>query len=563
MIGLSCVAPKKAGVVAPTQTDRLLRAYPEIQNGRLLILADFEDEKQMGLFQLDSATNPGRLARDPKKGRTETGPGALAVQFIAPNESVVIASPREGDAFLKRDWRPYDLMMMAVSSPAAGLTLEIKIVGGAGDHAVTARTETALTAGWNLLRFDVSEIGEQVPLDDIQEIRLALSDPPGAPATLYFDDFLLAGNRRDMLGDSANQSGSLYVQNAGRHWNVGAGGRFEISFCNGQITRWFNLAADPYRLQNLVRGTSLGPTPVLVGEGNRLAPAPRFRDALNVRQRILEMNEIRVVLEATWESGSVGKAAGQAASERWMYTIYPTGQIFVSADAVRPQGDPSPQSALTINMAWMPSAPTIHFGRSGGGQGSGESSQSAAFALARIAEADAALLFIPYFDADPAQITDISDATARTTSLVWSRNAATGSTNGWQCQLFLTSSSAIDEAQATSRANDYTQPGSIRIDVGRAQTGRMIRSDGFDPGTGCFHVATDGNRARVIVEGKKRPVYSPAFQVNGDSRDQAWVYVNYLLHPGVVRGPQGDLLFQLPGTATKEVVVEPLFKKSP
>ena len=156
---MSCIAPQKPSVAAPTQADRLIQAYPEIQNGRLLILADFEDEKQMGIFHIESATNPGRLARDPKKGRPETGLGALAVAFSAPNESVVISSPPQGEWFLKRDWRPYDLLMMAANSPVAGLTLEIKIVGGVSGNAVEARTETVLAAGWNLLRFDLAEVG--------------------------------------------------------------------------------------------------------------------------------------------------------------------------------------------------------------------------------------------------------------------------------------------------------------------------------------------------------------------------------------------------------------------
>jgi hypothetical protein len=73
-------------------------------------------------------------------------------------------------------------------------------------------------------------------------------------------------------------------------------------------------------------------------------------------------------------------------------------------------------------------------------------------------------------------------------------------------------------------------------------------------------MATDGNRARIVVDGKKRPGFSPTFQIDGGSNDQVWVYVNYLMHPSVVRGSGGEALFQLPGTVTKEIVVEPLFK---
>ncbi len=239
--------------------------------------------------------------------------------------------------------------------------------------------------------------------------------------------------------------------------------------------------------------------------------------------------------------------------------IRTTGQIFVSATTSAHQGD----SSMAVNMAWSPSAPSVQLVRSDGVQGASSKSSSAAFAVARSAEADTALLFVPYPDADPAQVKEISDGATRTTSLVWTKKHTTEPSHTWQCQLVLASANAIDEAEAAARAIDYTEPGSVRIEVGRAQSGATLRSDGFEPGTGCFHVATDGNRARMVVEGKKRPSFSPAFQVDGGSNDQAWVYVNYLVHPSVFRGSRGEVIFQLPGTVTKEIVVEPLFKKAP
>ena len=218
---------------------------------------------------------------------------------------------------------------------------------------------------------------------------------------------------------------------------------------------------------------------------------------------------------------------------------------------------------MAVNMAWSPTAPSVQIVRSEGTQGASNPSPAAAFAVARSAEDDAALLFIPYPDGDPPQVRELADAATRTTSLVWSKARTAEPSQTYRCQLVLASAGAIADAEATARAIDYTQPGSVRMEVGRAQTGAMLRSDGFDPGTGCFHLATDGNRARIVVDGKKRPGFSPAFEVDGGSSDQAWVYVNYLVHGPVVRGPHGEVLFQLPGTATKEIVVEPLFKKTP
>ncbi len=549
-----CVAAKKTNTPPPTQADLLIQAYPEIQNGRLLIVADFEDEKQMGIFQLESATNPGRLARDPAKGRPESGAAALAVTFSGPNESILITNSRESEWSLQRDWRPYDLLMLAVNSPTPGLALEIKIVGGVSGHAVEARTETALGAGWNLLRFDLAEIGESVPLDDIQEIRLALVDPPANPVPLHFDDILLAGNRHDLLGDSANTSGSLYVQSAGRHWNIGAGGRFEISFRNGQITRWFNLAADPYRLRNLVRGTSLGPVPVQVDASGALTPA-NMRGAVSARQRIMEMNEIRVVIDSIWQSDSNGASGAPASFEHWTYTIYPTGQLFVSATA-------STNSSMAINMAWSPNAPSVHIAQTATPQENANSgSRVASFALAQFSEANAALLLVPYPDPESTLLKEVVDTANRTASIIWSKPTANDPSQTWKCQLLL-ASAGLDPNEAAARAIDYTTLDSVRIEIGAPHSAPGLRPDGFDPGTGTHHIATDGNRARIVVEGKKKPAFAPVFQIDGGSQDQVWVYVNYLLHTSVIRGQRGEALFQVPGTITKEIVVEPLFKQS-
>ena len=540
----SCIR-KKTEIAPPPQADRMLQAYSEIQSGRLLILADFEHEKQMAMFQFESASNPGRMAREPKSGRPETGDTALSVTFAAPGESVLISSPKQGAWLLKRDWRSYDLLMMAVRAASPGITLRIKVVGGVSGHAVETVTDAPLHSGWNLLRFDLIELGEQVPLDDIQEIRLSLLDTLPNPVTLHFDDFLLAGNRRDLLGDPAADSGKLYVQSAGRHWNVGAGGRFEISFRNGQITRWFNLKADPYRLRNLVRGTSLGPAQVRLA-GDILEPA-WDTNAISVRQRILEMNEIRVVIECLLQSG-----ADNAAYQHVVYTIYPTGQIYVAGTSSA-VSDQAP--ILAVQMAWTPQAPEVQLG------GAGTDSRKVALARATSVEGDAGVLFIPYADSRSAHLQRVNDETNRVTSLVWQPSEAAYQTS-WQCHLVLGSASELSGDSGQARALDYVFPfpGSVRTEIGRPANKTSIRSDGFDPGSGSFMIATEDHRARIVIDGRRLAVFSPVFEVDGQSPDQAWVYVNYILHQPVHRDPKGRALFQIPETVTRRIVVEPLFK---
>lgn len=551
LVGSGCELPaKKAEINAPTQTDRMLLAYPEIQSGRLLILADFEDERQMGLFRLESTGDAGGLVRDPKKGRPETGLGALAAPFSDPADAVVVTSPREGEAFLKRDWRPYDLLTIAVHSPTAGLMLKTGIVGGVSGQTVETQTDTTLSAGWNFLRFDLAEVGEQVPLDDIREIRLGLAHSTGGPVTLYFDDLLLIGNRQNLMGDPANTSGKLYVQIAGRHWNIGVPGKFEIAFRNGQITRWFNLASDSYRLRNLVRGTALGPVPVLI-EGGRLSRmALGNGEGVAARQRIVEMNDVRVVVECEW--GQPG-ARKNGAFERRVYTVYPSGQVFAEA-----AGDPASQ-AMALNLAWSPNAPLVRI-QSGVKEVATSSGDSPSFALMRIPEADAAMLFIPYPDNSGVELREIADADLKTTSLVWSRRGGPDEIT-WRGQIYLGSSSALDDSQVFSRAVDYVEPGGVRVEVGAAASTKGFRSDGYDPGAGAYVLNTDGKRVRAVVVGRKRAVFAPVFLLSGGTSEETWVYVNHLVRQDVHRGPDGELLFQLPDIAMKEVVVEALFKR--
>jgi hypothetical protein len=553
VVGSGCELPgQKVEITAPTQTDRMLLAYPEIQSGRVLILADFEEDRQMGLFRLEPPG--GGLVRDPKKGRPETGTGTLSVTFARAEDTVVIASPAEGEAFLKRDWRPYDLLTMAVHSPGANVRLRTRIIGGAAGQTVSTQTDTALFAGWNVLRFDLAEIGEDVPLDDIREVRLGLAQSPGDAVTLHFDDLLLIGNRQHLMGDSANTESKLYVQSAGRHWNVGVPGRFELSFRNGQITRWYNLAADPYRLRNLVRGAPLGPTPVVVENGQVTRPALGASGAVTARQRILEMNEVRVIVDGLWESNAADPDKSVA---RRTYTIFPTGQVYVTSTATWP-GEQTGTLGMAVNLAWWPAAPSVrvHAGVTVGDSAEGG---SPAFALARGLEADAALLFVPYPDGEMGRIDEITDTDSKSSTLLWSGGQTRGSI--WRAMLYLSSSSSLDDSQAFSRALDYAQPGGLRVEVGEPVSGELLRSDGFDPGTGTYTLTTEGNRLRATVPGKGRAVFSPAYSIAGQSSGEAWVYVNHVVQPGVVRGPVGEVLFQVPETVMKEIVVEALFRK--
>ncbi|MEK7731570.1 MAG: hypothetical protein AAB363_06905, partial [Planctomycetota bacterium] len=271
VVALSCVTllgacggAKNLPPSGPTRADILMQVYPELQTGRFVVIADFEDPKHMDLFQLISVSEQAKCVWDRKGGRVETGAGGLRLTAGSSDDTIVIANRPDAQWYLKRDWRPYDLLLMSVNAPQRGLALDVVMASGPPEQRVSAQSSIALQRGWNGIRIDLAEVAEQIPLDDVREIRLAVAGV-SKPAQVRLDDILLTGNRVDLVGDSRSSNGALYVQQVGRRWNIGAGGRFELTFANGQITNGYNLAADPNRLRNLVQGTTLGPSPVVVG----------------------------------------------------------------------------------------------------------------------------------------------------------------------------------------------------------------------------------------------------------------------------------------------------------
>ena len=59
----------------PTQSDRLMQAYPELHGGRFAVVADFEDPSHMELIQFISTSPEAECELSRKGGRPDTGPG--------------------------------------------------------------------------------------------------------------------------------------------------------------------------------------------------------------------------------------------------------------------------------------------------------------------------------------------------------------------------------------------------------------------------------------------------------------------------------------------------------
>lgn len=559
----ACVSAKSPPQGGPTRADTLMQVYPELQSGRFVIIADFEDAKHMDLFQLIGVSDQAGYDLDRKGGRAETGKACLQFAAASPDDTLVLANSPDAQWYLKRDWRAYDLLLLSVQSPRHDLALDLVIGSGPAERRHSAQSSIPLRRGWNGIRIDLAEVAEKITLDDVRELRFALSGE-SKPVEVRFDDIVLTGSRVDLLGDSRNNSGALYVQRVGRRWNVGAGGRFELTFANGQIAAWYNLAVDPNRVWNLVRGTTLGPSPVVVGSGgSELGDFSALGKSVVARLRIVEMNEVRAVVASEWRFvDDPDRSLDDRPFQRWVYTVYPSGQIFVAVEATGMTKSWTPPGlglavtvALSTDDEWTVLTPATTDAAS--------DSANPTFATARSPARDTVLVYMPDVAAASTRFVKQADSAARRVSLVSTRQYMPGEEVKWACQLVLAASGEVSEADAALRAVEYAQPAPIRVEVGSPAvgTGSSSRTDGFDPSTGTFDLHPDQGRVRFEIDGRKRPMFSPAFRILGARDQEAWVYVNHLILGNTARDIDGNLVFQLPGTIRQSTLVEVLLRR--
>ncbi|MBI1827473.1 MAG: hypothetical protein HY287_05365 [Planctomycetes bacterium] len=533
-----CVSPANSPASSTTRIDQLKRFYRDLEGGRFVVLADFEDPKQMEIFQLANPNLNSKLSLDMKHGRTETGPGCMAFTPSTSDDAIVVSNANSQQWYLKRDWRPYNLLLVSVFSPTPSSTLDLTIATGQASARQSMHSASTLNRGWNLLRLDLAELGERLPLDDVQELRMRV-EQQGKIQPCYFDDLLLVDSRQTLLGDAKGPAGDLYAVQAGRRLIVGAGCRFEMTFAHGQIVQWFNLAADPNRLVNLVEGTSLGPYPMPLEDAGEKITGTESKKPLAVQQRIVELNRVRIVIESDWLSAA--DSGTKASFLKWTHVVYPTGQIYVELSCDRPE-------ALSHGIFVALGAPRtedVEVTPSRTSE-SPRDSTAASWLLARIRSADAALLFVPSMNSGDVVLESGSEPDHRRVVLR-AKTSTAPERSKLSAHLFLTTSSTLSNVEAHRRAADYNQLVPLRFEVGKAaeEVADTRRTDGFDAATGCFTIDADGGQARIVIDGRTHRLSSPAFRVRQTHAENAWIYVNHLILDRVERTEKEDVIFQI------------------
>lgn len=546
LVGTGCVAPPPSLAPGATQADRLMRVYPELRGGRFAVIADFEDAKQIDLFRLEEGSESGKLALDPKGGRAETGRACLSMTTASSEETLVVGNTDEARWYLKRDWRAYDLLMLSVFAPGDSASLELTLSSGPIDRKMSATTVVPLDKGWNVSRLDLADVAELVALDDVREMRWTIRGPK--KSAFRFDDILLTSNREDVFGDSRNGIGLLYAQRAGKRWNIGAGGSFEIAFAHGQIVSWFNLAEDPNRVRNLVQGTTLGPSPVVVNaDGSEAGDFSVLGASVAASQVLLEANRVRAVLACEWRFvGDAKQSAAEGPFQRWVYTIYPTGQIHVTVQATaRTQSWTPPGLGLAASVANPGGDDWIVDIESG--------------ATARSDAAGVWLAYAVHRTSSLSPMVQVRDDSKKRLSLIALGRHDVDEIE-WSACLHLGHKLPAADIEAQRRLQEYMSPTSARLELGSAQTNKSGNSREVtpDPADGAYKINLEKGHARWTLDGRKQALFSPIFEIHGTGKGACWVYVDHRILDNTARTRQGDLLFQIPGIVDRLAAVEVL-----
>jgi hypothetical protein len=113
-------------------------------------------------------------------------------------------------------------------------------------------------------------------------------------------------------------------------------------------------------------------------------------------------------------------------------------------------------------------------------------------------------------------------------------------------------------AQASPMALAYTRALPIKVDIGRlVQTDAGdFDGDGYSEARGYYVLQLDGRVAKIRLDGREHLRFSPAFKLVDVTDHDVWVYVDGRQIKQTPRDQNGNLLFEIPGVISREVLIE-------
>lgn len=516
-----------------------MAAYPDLAGSRFQTIADFEDPDQAAMFRKASGETLATLSISTEQTRKDTGRSSLQVSLTNRGDQI-LAMDQPGSRWpLPHDWSRYHLLLVSVHSsrdlPGFSTSLCSGTQGGlAYDHPAVV-----LQAGWNLIRMDLATAGEYLDLRDVRELRFGCPELE-APVDLFLDDIILVDNRKLLFGTPTLRPHELYAQSAGQRLFIGSAERFELAFENGLVAGWYDLGRDTNRVRNLAGGAPLGPRITLSAEGGGTLPA-----ATDCQQQLIELSEMRMVLEGRCRLASSGQPTGNG-ELRWQYTIYPDGRVCLGYSSPHASAG---GEAYTYSLRIGCDA-QADFVRHLGGADAGSTSY-ALFSRAGRGLAD--LLIVPSGPVQPPTPFDNADQIG----IAWELPAGDEGVS-FAGMLRIWPPDIDSPEQALVLAADYAEPLPIAVDIGSLSPTEQgdLDNDGFIESEGCYALRLDGNLARVRLDGRRTLRFSPVFKIVNSSACDVWAYRDGRQMRRTCRDLRGNVLFMVEGVITNEVLIE-------
>jgi hypothetical protein len=560
---LGWTKPSPLGPVA----DRLRAAYPDLQGGKFIIIADFEQPEQQYLFRTEPGPPPPRVST--RRSRPETGAGALHFVLPSTKDRLIADNTQALGWHLPSDWRGYWVLLMSVYAEEPCNRFAFGVKSGRTQPRRFELAGLTLKTGWNLLRIDLAEVGASVDMSDIQQLTWWCADM-AEPAKFYLDDIILADNAQNLLASPEAPAGSMFVQRRGRHLRVGVTGRFELVFSRGRLSQWYALGGYPQGRRQLAGSDGIGPHLLALSQPNEGAPIDLARSTdwsalgpvVQAESRLVAVNEERVVLEGRWiyggaapSSDSYDTQSGTTRQQRCVYTVTRQGRIYMQMDSALQHGEWRPDDvgfAISLDPAagfetLLPPAE----------QSPDRTSPS--FALHARTEARSADLLLVMHRPDHApKHRQLLNGQNRVAGSVAFGGRPAGAQARWAMMLVLWPPDIDSLAEALPIAADYCTGPAPEVAVGRLVRDVLgdFDNDGFNESAGYYTVALDGNVARFVIDGRDQLRFYPTFKVRGTAGKRCWAYADGKLVTHTWLGPDGVLFMQIDRVLDKAVTVE-------
>jgi len=545
----------------PPTMDRLVAAYDDLANRKLQVIADCEDPVQATLFRLDPADTGGFVGITTDRAQLQTGVGSLKVTFAHAGVRLVCGSHPDSQWGFPRDWSKYHLFILSVYSPRQ---LGGFIISARSGTDVDLRYENPpllLKPGWNLIRLDLGDMGEQLDLANMRDLEFRC-EPLTAPVDLFFDDLILTDNARDLYSTPEKLPGDLYVRSAGRRLIVGAVDRFELTFSRGRIRQWLDLGFDRTRIHNLVGIGSLGPDPIPAAHGQFTAndadnPAGRMGagTTLETYQSLVSANALRVVVQGAWRFTPPNASPSETDPySRWLYSIYRDGRVYTECVGLLPAAEATDQVAMRFACDGGAGFQMRMAASSQDAASAQESSPDDYLLFSRAGKGQSDLLIVPYTRPTAG---GRHDRTASRISGSWLMNAENGAyALGFLIRVWPPDIDSPE--QAAPMAADYRHPFPLHLDAGR-----LVRTDpgdfdndGFSEAHGYYVLQLDGSIAKVRIDGGRTLRFSPVFKLVDVANRDVWAYLDGRQIRDMIRDEDGNIIFVIPETISREVLLE-------